>query len=63
MPRISNDLRLQVIGWKNEGLGYKKISKKLETDFNHSISANGVKKICKKYTETGEVTNRKRFGG
>lgn len=54
MPRtfeVSNDLRKRVVDDRNEGLSYRKLAEK------YKLSVSGVRKICMKYEEYGQVEN------
>lgn len=58
MPRLTPKERWIAIHLKNEGLGAKKIVKKLE-ERNIIITKKAVQKILKKYKETGNVADTK----
>ena len=63
MPPILNDVRLKIVRLKSLGMGYKKIVNKVKEEDNIQLSLTGVKKVWKKFNETGDVGNRPRFEG
>lgn len=58
---ISNSHRMLVYAWHKEGMGYKKIQRKLN-EHNANYSLSGIKKLVGKIRRTDNILNLKRAG-
>ena len=63
MVRTNHDVRVKVILFRIEGLGYRKIVKSMLSEENVIISRKTVRNIIQRFNETGSVDDKKRFGG
>ena len=60
MGRLTDQERSIVMQFRNEGNGFKKIVRRLQTEKNITISKRGVKKIIQKFDATGMVQDKAR---